>query len=386
MTNPHAPRIRAIQQYILSQREQMLRLLSALVEIESPTDHVTGLNQIGGILSAGLCEAGLTPRRIQQAGYGDHILADATVPGKPHLIIYGHMDTVFPLGTARPFEISGERAYGSGVIHMKGGLVALVFALKALQATGRQPLSIRTVLNSDEEIGSPGSLPLMPGLIKDVDYGCVMQPAEADSSLLTTRKGIGRFVLKVEGRAAHPGQQPETGIDANAELAYQVISALYLANPDRGTTVNAGHLEGGSFAYVVSDHARAVFDVRVCDQQELSRMEKEMAALSANGRVPGTKITVTGRFHRPPMVELPGTKTLVGAVNSAAGSLGIPVKYGRGGGASDANNLVAAGIPTIDGMGPVGGRAHSQDEYLELESLFERTALMAGFMLCLGEG
>lgn len=386
MSNPHFPRIQAIQQYINSQRQQMLQMLNTLVEIESPTGHVRGLNQIGGILSAGLCEAGFSPRRVKQTGVGDHILAETSVPGKPRLILYGHMDTVFPLGTGRPFEISGSRAYGSGVIHMKGGLVALIYALQALHVTGGIPLSVRTLFNSDEETGSQSSLQLMPSLIKDVDYGCVMQPAEIDGSILTTRKGIGKFELNVEGRAAHAGQQPESGIDANAELAHQVIAALNLANPDRGTTVNAGQLEGGNFAYVVSDHARAVFDVRVCDQPELERIEKEMAALSNFHQVAGTKITITGRFHRPPMVELPGTNTLVSAVHAAAGCLDIPVKFRRGGGASDANNLVAAGIPTIDGMGPVGGRAHSHDEYLEIESLFERTALVAGFMLCLANG
>jgi len=362
----------------------MLDALKQLVDMESPSDHIQGVNRVGCFLMERFSGLGFQTRTIPQAAYGDHIRAEFDQPGKPRILFYGHMDTVFPLGSGWPFAIDAGRAYGPGVSDMKSGLLSLVFAFQALAATGTLPVSARVLFNSDEEIGSPTSMPLIPDLIRDVDYGCVLEPAEPDGTVLIRRKGIGKFLLTVTGRAAHAGQQPELGINANRELAYLVLDAEDLADPAKGTTVNAGRIEGGTAAYIISDWARAIVDVRVWDKPEQARIEKALADLKGSNRVAGTSIDVSGSFHRPPMVPLPKTEDLTGALQTAAALCGQSIQFGGGGAASDGNNLVAAGIPTIDGMGPIGGRAHSRDEYLEIESFFDRTLLLAAFLTVIG--
>ncbi len=377
-------RIQRIREHVNASRDDMLDLLRQAVNIESPTEYGAGVNELGDLLAGQLARLGLRVQRVPETDYGNHVLAEIDVPDSPRILFFGHIDTVYSRGTGRPFAIDGARAYGAGVIDMKSGLLALIFALRALQATGGIPISIRTFYNSDEEPGSPRSIPRIPELIRGVDYGCVLEPAEPDGAVLTSRKGIGRFALTVTGRAAHAGQEPETGINANRELAFQVIAAEDLADPARGTTINAGRIEGGTLAYVISERATASIDARVWDPEEQLRIEQGMVRLEQANRVLGTRITVVGSFHRPPMIKLPGTERLMRAVSSAAELLGLPIHFGDSGAASDGNSLVAAGLPTLDGMGPVGGRAHSPDEYMELDSFFERTALLAGFLVMMG--
>jgi glutamate carboxypeptidase len=263
---------------------------------------------------------------------------------------------------------------------MKSGLLTLIFALEALKETGGIPLSVRAFFNSDEEPGSPDSKAHIPDLIKGIDYACVMEPAEPDGTIIIRRKGIGRYYLKVRGKAAHSGQQPESGINANRELAHLIIAAEDLANIEVGTTIIAGKFIGGTASHIVSDYAYAEIDARVWDINELERIDKGMSALEDSNQVIGTKIEVSGGFHRPPMFQLPGAHILQEAFTTAAEINNFDIKFGGSGAASDGNNLAAAGVPTIDGLGPVGGRAHSGDEYMEIPSFSERTILLATFL------
>jgi glutamate carboxypeptidase len=377
-------RVLQIEGYLDSCRFEMLETLRQLVEIESPSDDPEGVNRVGDLLAEPLKGLGFAVRRLPQSNYGAHLLADRDAPGMKRVLFYGHMDTVFPTGKSWPYIIKDGRAYGPGVSDMKGGLISLIYAFKALAITGGIPISARVLFNSEEEIGSPTSMPLIPELVQHVDYGCVLEPAEPDGSLILHRKGIGKFAITIRGKSSHAGQQPELGINANRELAYQILAAEGLADPAKGTTVNAGKIEGGTAPYIISDWAQAQVDVRVCDQAEQARMLAAMKRLEHGNQVQGTCIEVTGGFHRPPMLEIPGSEKLVEAMQLAAGYCRQKVLFGGGGAASDGNNLAAAGIPVIDGLGPVGGRAHSSDEYMEVQSFFDRTTLLATFLIVLG--
>lgn len=366
-----------IQEYIHANRQEMLDLLKRLVEIESYSGSKEGVNNIVHTLLPELEKIGLKPEIIPGKEYGDHIYAHNDAAVSPRLLFMGHMDTVYPNGTGWPFTIENGKAFGPGVLDMKGGIVILIYALKALQASGSMPFSTNILFNSDEEPGSHESRLLLPKYARNIDYAFVLEPAETGGLIVTERKGVGIFNLSVTGKAAHAGQEPEKGINANRELAHQIIAIENLANPEEGTTVNAGWMQGGTAPYVISEQAEARIDVRVKTLEERERIEDEIDECAHVHHVKGTTINVSGGFHRPPMVCLPGAKILIDSVRYASDVIRQEIGFSMSGAASDANNLVDMNIPTIDGMGPVGGRAHSRDEYIELESLFERTILLA---------
>jgi glutamate carboxypeptidase len=376
-SDPATEPVRALRECVESYRHDMLSLLERVVNIESPTDHPAGVNQVGAVFGEALTDLGLAVRTLPSADFGDHLVAEGGAPGGVHVLLMGHMDTVYPLGTGWPYSQSGERAFGPGVVDMKSGDVALVFALKALRDTGGIPVSVRVVLNSDEEPGSPESRGLLPDLVDGIDWAFVLEPSEPDGTIVRERKGVGIFRFAIHGRAAHAGQEPEKGLSANRALAQLVLAAEGLADPVAGTTVNAGRIAGGTAPYVIPEFAEADVDVRVPSVEERARMEAALRGLVVTGDDTRPEVTLTGGFHRPPMPQLPRTAELVAAISAAAATAGQRVRFGRSGAASDGNDLVSLGIPTIDGIGPIGGRAHSTSEYLELPSFSERTLLLA---------
>jgi glutamate carboxypeptidase len=367
----------AIRQYIKSNHGQMLDDLRAVVEINSPSEYADGNNAVGNYLIHIMEDLDIQVSKVNGADFGQHICCESVKKEKPCILFCGHMDTVFPLGTEWPFRIEENRVFGPGVIDMKGGLISLIYAIKALHFTGDMPAGYKILFNSDEEQGSLHSRRLIPDLVKGVDFSFIMEPAEPDGSIIVKRKGIGKFEISVTGRAAHAGKSPETGNNAILEIAHQIINAEKLARKKVGTTMNTGVVCGGQSPFIVADAATALIESRVWTLDEQKRVEEGLKFLPSKNYVDGTKINVSGGFHRPPLIELPGTKTLVHAVKSAARDLGIPVQFRGSGAASDGNNITSFGIPTIDGMGPVGGREHSHDEYLELHSFYERTELLA---------
>ena len=367
----------AIRHYIKSNQEQMLDDLRVIVEINSPSEYADGNNAVGDCLINLMQDLDLEISKVDGADFGQHVCCEFENEEKPCLLFCGHMDTVFPLGTEWPFRIEANRVFGPGVIDMKGGLISLIYAIRALHFTGDIPVGYKILFNTDEEQGSLDSKRLIPDLVKGVDFSFIMEPAEPDGSIIIKRKGIGKFEISVTGRAAHAGKSPETGNNAILEIAHQIIKAEKLARKKVGTTMNTGVVHGGQSAYIVPDAVSAVIESRVWTHDEQKRIGEGMKFLPNKNYVCGTKIRVSGGFHRPPLIELPGTKMLIHAVESAAKDLGMDVRFGGSGAASDGNNITSFGIPTIDGMGPVGGREHSHDEYLELNSFYERTELLA---------
>ncbi|MET3508421.1 glutamate carboxypeptidase [Halalkalibacter oceani] len=317
---------------------------------------------------------------ISQETVGDHLRIIHPTQRQASILIVAHMDTVFEPGTAneRPFTIKGTRAYGPGVIDMKASLVSVIYALRYLKENGSDAYQhVELVLNSDEEIGSSTSRQLIEEAAKGKAYALVMEPARRDGSVVTERRGNGRFTIEVHGKAAHSGIEPEKGRSAIEELAHKIVKLHELNDHEHGISVNVGIIEGGNAVNTVSATAIGHIDVRVATEEQAEEMEHKIETMCASSDVSGTEIELTGDISRPPMVKNEKIARLFQVVKKVGAELGIELKDTKTGGGSDASFTAAMGIPTIDGLGPVGGNAHSEKEYLDIPSLTERTLLLA---------
>jgi glutamate carboxypeptidase len=299
--------------------------------------------------------------------------------GRPYQLLVGHTDTVWPVGTVidRPGRRVDGRFEGPGAFDMKAGIVQAAYAVETLRRLDRR-LDVDPVilLNSDEEIGSRESTGVIRRLARGADRAFVLEPAlGVEGALKTARKGIGRFTITVTGKAAHAGLEPGKGASAILELSSVIQRLFDLNDVDRGISVNVGTIEGGLRPNVVAPQSTAVVDVRVWTAADARDVESRIRALRAS--TPGTGIEVTGGFGRPPME--PGDGRLWELAAGVAGDLGIEVTQGRAGGASD-GNTTAEHVPTLDGMGAVGGGAHAEDEFVVIEAMADRAALLAGLL------
>ncbi|MCL4426254.1 MAG: M20 family metallopeptidase [Firmicutes bacterium] len=305
---------------------------------------------------------------------------DRDLPGKDkgQVLLLAHMDTVWEVGeiAKRPFRAEGNRAFGPGAYDMKGGIVQIVFAFQALRELGlRTRRRIVALFNTDEEIGSPGSRPFIEAEARRSDYVLVLEPSVPPAGVLkTSRKGVGRFDLRITGRAAHAGSDHEKGISAIQELAHQILRLHSLTDYSRGTTVNVGVIKGGTRSNVVAAEAEAGIDLRVVTREEGERVVKEI--LSLKPHAPGLTLLVAGGLNRPPMERSAGTVALFQRALALGKKLGLEVQEASSGGGSDGNFTADLGVPTLDGLGPVGDGAHAEDEYLLVDQLPKRTTLL----------
>ncbi|WP_026672034.1 M20 family metallopeptidase [Alkalihalobacterium bogoriense] len=365
---------------VQSKEKQMLLLLKSLVNIDSGSYDKNGVDKVGNVLKTKYEELGYNVQTVQQKEVGNHLIISHPEVEKPSIFIAGHMDTVFGKGTVakRPFSIIGDRAYGPGVIDMKASLVSLLFALEALKKAGSDAYKhVKIILNSDEEIGSGSSRKLIEKEAQNTSYALIMEPARKDGSLVTARRGNGRYTIQVFGKAAHSGIEPEKGRSAIEELAYKIVKLHELNDYEHGISVNVGIIEGGNAVNTVSSRAVGHIDVRVSTPEQVEEMEHKIEAVCATTDVKGTKITLSGDISRPPMLKTKQIEKLLSIVKEVGHELGIKIKDTKTGGGSDAAFTAALGIPTIDGLGPIGGNTHSEKEYLEIPSLTERTLLLA---------
>ncbi len=374
----------AIMSFIDGHRAEMLAFLERLAAMESPSGDPALVGAVAGALETAFRDAGCRTRRIPVEGFAPHLVAE-TPGGKdgPRVLLVGHCDTVYPAGTlaGMPVVREGDRLLGPGVMDMKGGLLVALYAVKAMLAVrGASPGSVRVLINTDEEPGSPTSRGLLPELVEGVDYAFVFEPAPEDGSLIDRRKGVGVFRLVVKGRQAHAGAEPEKGANAIVALSKKVVSLAALTNLSIGTTLNAGVISGGTLPYVVPDHAEVTVDIRVPSEAERERITGLMHEISERQDVPGTSGSLTGSFHRPPMGPAPATERLKALVEEEGPSVDLGVRWTGCGSVSDANNIAGLGVPTIDGMGPVGGRAHSSEEWMDIPSFFQKTAFLAAIL------
>jgi glutamate carboxypeptidase len=368
-----------------SMQLDMMSSLAELVRLESPSRDKAALDSLGTHLANRLRRLGASVEIVPNAQGGDHILGRFAehIAASPALVL-GHFDTVWPLGTIGrlPFRVDEDgRAFGPGIFDMKASLVVL---LAVMEHFGKHRLWRRPIwvlLTSDEELGSPTSRGLIEQLARQSGYVLVLEPALADGSLKTSRKGVGRFRLDVQGRAAHAGVAPQDGRSAIVELAHQILRLQDLEDRVAGTTLTVGVVHGGTTPNVVPAHASAEIDVRVASRAEEVRIERALGALH-----PITSevcVTVSGSFNRPPMERTPGIANLFEQARRLAAALrpGFELTEGSSGGGSDGNFTAALGIPTLDGLGALGGGAHADDEHILVASLFERAAILSS-LLC----
>jgi glutamate carboxypeptidase len=319
---------------------------------------------------------------VPQTTCGDHVVGRK--PGQRTVLLVGHMDTVFPTGTpaARPFRVEAGRARGPGVYDMKGGLVVMLFALRALAAHAPETwarLGLRVVFNADEETGSATSHDLIAAEARASQAACVLEPARPGGEYVSQRKGVGDFTLRVEGRASHAGTQPELGANAIADLAAKVSLLHGLTDLAAGLTVNVGLIRGGERPNVVPALAECEVDVRVTGQAQIDRFEAELRRIVATVHVSGTRASVEGRFAHLPMELTAGSRSLFDLLARATAEVGFETRHVATGGASD-GNTTSRYVPTLDGLGPRGNFAHSPDEYVEVDSLPERAKALARFL------
>ncbi|GAE26987.1 acetylornithine deacetylase/succinyl-diaminopimelate desuccinylase and related deacylases [Halalkalibacter wakoensis JCM 9140] len=360
--------------------KEMLELLERLVNIDSGSHNKQGVDHVGKVISPYFEQLGFQIERKPQESVGDHLIVRHPSQHHPSILIVAHMDTVFEDGTAvkRPFTIKNGRAYGPGVIDMKASLVSVIYALHYLKQCGLDVYEhVQIIFNSDEEIGSHTSRPIIESEAVGKLYALIMEPARRDGSVVTERRGNGRYTIEVHGKAAHSGIEPEKGRSAIEELAHKIVKLHELNDHERGISVNVGMIEGGDAVNTVSALAIGHLDVRIATLEQAKEMEKKIEQVCASADVSGTDIELTGDMSRPPMLKNEKTEALFQIVKQVGAELGITIKDTKTGGGSDASFTSAMGIATIDGLGPIGGNAHSDKEYLEISSLTERTLLLA---------
>ncbi|MEH0759512.1 M20 family metallopeptidase [Vibrio sp. 16] len=294
------------------------------------------------------------------------------------VMLIGHMDTVFPVGTAelRPMTTDSDKAYGPGVSDMKSGLLNIVYAMRNLERSVLDSLSICICMNPDEETGSLDSVDWIQATAKQAKHVLVAEAARADGGLVKARKGMARYKITFDGVAAHAGNEPEKGHSAITEMANWILAINAMTNFDSGTTLNVGIVSGGAGANIVPEHAEAIVDVRFWNNGEYDDVDTELTALSQQAFDSGVCITLEREAYKPSMVPSEQTEALMALVEQAADELDIDINWKEVGGGSDANNTAILGVPTLDGLGPIGAGFHSDQEYLLLESIEPRIRLL----------
>ncbi|WP_279151338.1 M20 family metallopeptidase [Photobacterium iliopiscarium] len=356
-----------------------LEELRPLINLDCGTLTVDGIDVVATTMAQKYLDLGWNVKRID-CGIAGTGLEVRNKPQADHIdvMLIGHMDTVFPVGTAaaRPMTHDNERAYGPGVSDMKSGLLSVVYTLRDLDPTALDALSICVCMNPDEEIGSLHSETWLKSVAVNAKHVLVAEAARADGSLVKARKGMARYRLSFHGKAAHAGNEPQNGRSAITEMAHWILAINALTDFDSGTTLNAGVVSGGAGANIVPDFAEVVVDVRFWDNDEYAAVDAQIRTLTETPFVDGVTITVEREAHKPSMVPSPQTEVLMAQVEAVGKELGIDITWQAVGGGSDANLTAVLGIPTLDGLGPIGAGFHSADEWLDLASIEPRIRLL----------
>ena len=359
----------------------ILSRLEELVTLESPTENRSAVNAAVSLVAHwAKTECGGRARLHRQKAFGDVLELQFGKSGdlRRPILLLGHLDTVWPLGTlaGMPWRNVDGRLFGPGVLDMKAGVVMALAAVRSLRAL-RLARPVTLLLNSDEEVGSPISRPITERLAQSCSAVFVLEPAQG-LAYKTARKGVGHFELQITGVGAHSGVDFDRGHSAIRELAYQIETTAAFTDPARGLTVNAGVVAGGTRSNIVAAFARAEFDVRIARAADAARIERQFRRLKP--RDPACTLTLTGGINRPPMERKSGTIALFKQARSLARQLGFDLEEASTGGGSDGNFTAALGFPTLDGMGAIGEGAHAAHEFLLIEHLVPRTALLAAML------
>ncbi len=359
---------------------EYLEELRPLVNVDCGTYSVEGIEFVASQFEAKFAQmTGWSVKRIDcgKAGIGLEI-RNKPQADQIDVMLIGHMDTVFPVGTAdaRPMSVDDEKAYGPGVSDMKSGLLNIVYAMRNLDQNVLDKLSVCICMNPDEETGSLDSVGWIQSVAKKARNVLVAEAARADGGLVKARKGMARYRITFNGVAAHAGNEPENGRSAITEMANWIITINGMTNFESGTTLNVGVVSGGSGANIVPDHAEAVIDIRFWDNNAYDDIDRELNALINKPFVNGVSIVVEREAYKPSMVPSEQTEKLMLLVEEAAEELAIEINWKEAGGGSDANNTAILGVPTLDGLGPIGAGFHSDKEYLLLASIEPRIRML----------
>jgi glutamate carboxypeptidase len=367
--------------------------LETLVNIDSGSYTKPGVDEVGEWMAQRLERLGASVVRHRSEDLGDTFVA--TLHGMddgPTVLLIGHTDTVFEEGTVeeRPYHLSDRIALGPGVSDMKSGLLAGLYALEALHTlvpSGEGWLPVRRVsyvVNPDEEIGSPASTPVIESMATDADVALVLEAARENGDIVSARKGMIHFRASLSGRAAHAGVEPEKGRSAVLEAAHKTVALHALNGRWDGVTVNVGTLDGGTRPNIVAERAVMSIDLRARTKAEQQQAEAAIRAILEASTVPDVQTVIEVTAQHWPMEKTEAAARLVDHAVEIAASLGFELRDAATGGGSDANTTAGLGVPSLDGLGPVGGNDHSPAEYIELDSIVPRITLLAGLLVAIG--
>jgi glutamate carboxypeptidase len=372
-----------VLQFSVEHQPEMLQTLQHMVEVESPSDNKTAVDKLGEHLAQEFERQGgrITFHRAED--FGNHLQVEfpGTAGQKPVMVL-GHFDTVWPLGTLAnmPFRIADGRCHGPGVLDMKSGIAMIMYAmcaLRELEVRDHRPVTI--FLDTDEEVGSASSRALTESIAKRCEAVLVLEPAQGPQGFLkTSRKGVGVYTIRVHGRASHAGVDFEKGHSAIVELSRQILEIVKFTGFDRGITVNPGVIQGGTRSNVVAAEALVEVDIRIARAADAGELEQKFSGLRSFD--PQCRLEISGGLNRPPMERTAGTVRLLEAAQRIGKAMGTVLGESATGGGSDGNFTSALGIPTLDGLGAVGEGAHAAHESIILEHLPHRTALLAGLI------
>jgi len=372
----------------LSDKERaMEEALAPLVEVNSYTENPEGGRKVGTLLLELFAAPGVETRVHPSERFADHLVVRTRpdLPNRGAVALVGHLDTVFPPGYFEGYRRDGPLARGPGVLDMKGGLVVVAFALKALAATGGLDavVPVRVVVVSDEEVGSPEGQGVIAAAVSGSSACLVFESGREGDAIITRRKGVGAMTALAHGRAAHAGNALKEGANAIWAIARFVDRVQELTDYPRGVTVNVGRVSGGQTANTVPDRADALLDLRFCTRKDGEKLIEGIgsAAVDASASVPGTRIEMHGGILRQPLERTEASAALLAAYATCAREHGLggdeaPLI----GGGSDASTTGAIGIPSIDGLGPRGSGFHTRDEQIVVSSLVPKTQALARFL------
>lgn len=363
--------------------------LRALVEVNSFTDNREGGNAVGAHLRELFRVDGLSCTVVPSQRFADHLVFTSEGdPAQAPVALIGHLDTVFPPGKFEGYRVDGKLRRGPGVLDMKGGLVVVAWALKALERTvglGALP-PLRIVVVSDEEVGSPEGQGVIRSAIAGSQAALVFESGRANDAIITRRKGTGAITAHAHGKAAHAGNAHHEGANAIWALARFVDQVQSLTDYDRGVTVNVGKISGGQGKNTVPDEAQAQVDIRFCTHEDGAALLQAFraAATDAAQKVSGTRIELTGGMARDPLERSEASARLLEAYAACARESGLGASEAAlVGGGSDASTSSSMGVPSIDGLGPRGKGFHTVDEHIEADTLVPKAQALARYLASL---
>jgi glutamate carboxypeptidase len=375
----------SITTFLKAHDREIFELLEKMVLIQSGSFNKDGIDKLGRFIKSTFQSNNVSCRVIEQDRYGNHLVVRSLcdVQFDSQILLVGHMDTVFPKDTDfNWYREDDSLCYGPGVIDMKGGLAAGIFALKALDDENLlTQIPVTFIFNSDEEIGSPSSKALVQEEAKKSIFAFVLETGGRNGEIVTGRKGNLSIELKIKGRAGHAAFAGKDKASAIVELAHKIIGFESLNNPDRGISVNVGRVDGGIGPNTVPEHASARIDFRFLKSSDKAYLEQKMAEITQKQNIQNTRSQFIVLSGRPPMPVSEKNKKLFNAVKETATSIGLSVDEEFRAGVSDANLIAGENTPVIDGLGPIGAMDHSKDEYMIKDSLLQRSALLANAII-----